>query len=89
MNELATATVCAGLETFGAVIAPGETDNRPIPEPDELDAKVSAVFQVANTLFADSPLEGDGQFGDWSTPTTHRSSGLNAPSTPTFRSSAR
>jgi len=65
MNELATATVCAGLETFGAVIAPGETDNRPIPEPDELDAKVSAVFQVANTLFADSPLEGDGQSFLW------------------------
>lgn len=65
MTELAITTVCAGLEVFGAVIAPGDVDNRPMPEPEELDVKVGAVFQAALTLFADSPLEADCQSFLW------------------------
>jgi|GEM_PF-5457865 len=65
MTELATVTVCAGLETFGAVIAPGDVDNRPMPEPEELDFKVGAVFQAAMSLFAGSPLEVDSQSFLW------------------------
>jgi len=81
MTELATATVCAGLETFGAVIAPGETDNRPMPEPEDLDAKVSAIFQAANTLFADSPLEGDGQSFLWGLVNAYLGTGQRLPRT--------
>lgn len=65
MTRTATATVCAGLEIFGAVIAPGDVDNRPMPEPEEIDLRVSALFEAAKLQFDESPLETDGQSFLW------------------------
>lgn len=65
MIGTATATVCAGLEIFGAVIAPGDVDNRPMPEPEEIEQRVGVLFQAARLQVDESPLETDGQSFLW------------------------
>jgi len=54
-----TATICENLDIFGATFGPGETDNRPLPEPEEIETAVTCLFEPITGLFDDCPLSGD------------------------------
>jgi len=58
-GESATARVIEGLETFGYTPSADEIDHRPPPDADDLDATVSAMFQIMADTLQDTCLEPD------------------------------
>lgn len=61
----ATGNICDGLEIFGAVIAPGEIDSRPLPEIGQIDTAINCMFEPITGLFDACPLVQDLESMAW------------------------
>jgi hypothetical protein len=55
----ATAHVIEGLETFGYTPNAEDIDQRPAPEPEDLDSALSAIYQILSDTLMDTCLEPD------------------------------
>jgi hypothetical protein len=55
----ATAAVIEGLQTFGYTPSADEIDQRPLPETEDMDQAISAMFQIMSDTLQDSALEPD------------------------------
>lgn len=58
-EESATARVIDGIKTFGYTPSADEIDQRPAPDPEDLDGTVSAMFQIMADTLQDTCLEPD------------------------------
>lgn len=55
----ATAAVIEGLQTFGYTPSADDIDPRPLPEPEDMDQAIYAMFQILSDTLLDTALEPD------------------------------